>query len=128
MSHWSQFFALGDKKSEVEMAALTENDPRIIEAYQEFQRFNADPATRELARQRQMFLLDYNWGMSASKKEGRAEVEAEWQADKMKWQAERQANEMKRIAKARELKRRGVDYETIMIATELSIDEIKCLE
>jgi hypothetical protein len=68
-----------------------------------------------------MFLLDYNWGMSASKEEGIAETEAKWQAKEAKWQADR-------IAKARELKRRGVDYETIMIATELSVDEIKHLE
>jgi hypothetical protein len=96
------------------MAALTENDPRIIEAYQEFLRFNANPETKELARQRQMFLWDYFWGMAEAKEEGRAETEAKWQAD--------------RIAKARELKRRGVDYETIMIATDISIDEIKHLE
>jgi hypothetical protein len=63
--------------------------------------------------------------MSAAKEEGRAETEA-------KLQTERQADEMKRqtdrIAKARKLKQRGVDYEIIMIATELSLDETKRLE
>jgi hypothetical protein len=82
-----------------------------------------------------MFLWDYFWGMAEAKEEGIAETEAKWQAKEMKWQTEEmkwQAEEMKRqadrIAKARELKRRGVDYETIMIATDILIDEIKRLE
>ncbi|GHT36038.1 hypothetical protein FACS189427_06840 [Planctomycetales bacterium] len=70
LAHWSQFLALGYKKSEAEMAALTDNDPRIIEAHREFRHFTADPKTRELERQRRLFLLDYHLGMEASKDEG----------------------------------------------------------
>jgi predicted transposase/invertase (TIGR01784 family) len=76
LAHWSQFFAFGHEKSEVEMAALTDNDPRVIEAHRELQRFTADPETRELARQRKLFLLDYHLSMNASKEEGEARGEA----------------------------------------------------
>ncbi|MDR2705589.1 MAG: Rpn family recombination-promoting nuclease/putative transposase, partial [Planctomycetaceae bacterium] len=54
LAHWSQFLAFGAQKSEEEMAALTNNDPRIIEAHREFHQFTADPQARELARQRHM--------------------------------------------------------------------------
>jgi predicted transposase/invertase (TIGR01784 family) len=100
----------GDTKSEAEMAALTENDPRIIEAHREFLRFNANPQTRELARQLQLFLVDYHLGMAASKAEGRAEGRDETL-----------------IEMARKLKSCGVDNETIMKITGLSLKKIEHL-
>jgi predicted transposase/invertase (TIGR01784 family) len=113
--HWSQFLAYGGIKSEEEMAALTENDPRIIEAHREFLRFNADPQTRELARQRELFLVDYHLGMAASKAEGLAKGIVKGRAETL-------------IEVVRKLKSCGVDNETIMKITGFSLSKIKGLK
>jgi predicted transposase/invertase (TIGR01784 family) len=102
LAHWSQFLAFGAQKSEVEMAALTNNDPRIIEAYREFQQFTADPQTRELARQRHMFLVDYHMALDDSRIETLIET-------------------------ARNFKLLGIDSETIAKGTGLSLDEVEHL-
>ncbi|MDR1141435.1 MAG: hypothetical protein LBL62_07070, partial [Planctomycetaceae bacterium] len=66
-----------------------------------------DPQTRELARQRELFLVDYHLGMAASKAEGRAET---------------------LIEMARKLKRYGLDSKTIMKMTGLSLGKINGLK
>jgi flagellar biosynthesis/type III secretory pathway protein FliH len=104
------------------MAALTENDPRIIEAHREFLRFNADPQTRELARQRQLFLVDYHLGMAASKAEGYAKGYAKGRAE---IRAKRRAEVRAEVAL--KLKRYGMDNETIMKITGLSLKKIEHL-
>jgi predicted transposase/invertase (TIGR01784 family) len=88
------------------MTALTEDDPRIIEAHREFRRFTSDPKARELARQRHLFLVDYHLGMDASRAEGKAE---------------------EKLEVASKLKRRGMDCETIIDITGLSRDEVERL-
>jgi len=70
LRHWLMFFAFAGSKTEEEMAALTENSPIIQEAYAEMQRFYANPETRDKARERQRFLVDYNLGMYSSRAEG----------------------------------------------------------
>jgi hypothetical protein len=55
------------------MSQLTDHNPLIKEAYEEMQRFFANPETRELARERRQFIFDFNLGMDASKAEGKAE-------------------------------------------------------
>jgi len=77
LRHWLMFFAFAGSKTEEEMAAFTENSPIIQEAYAEMQRFFANPETQDKARERQRFIKDYNIGMNASKKEGKAEGKAE---------------------------------------------------
>ena len=74
---WFLFFAFGGNKTEAEMSQLTDNNPIILEAYEEMQRFYANPETREKAIERHRFLVDYNLGMSSSKEEGKAEGIAE---------------------------------------------------
>lgn len=73
---WLNFFANGAKLTEAEMSQLTNNSPLIKEAYEEMQRFFANPETRELARERRQFLFDFNLGMNSSKAEGEAKGEA----------------------------------------------------
>ncbi|MDR1486261.1 MAG: Rpn family recombination-promoting nuclease/putative transposase [Planctomycetaceae bacterium] len=137
LAHWSQFFAYGNKKSEVEMSALTENDPQIKKALLEFQRFNSDPETREIARRYQMYEIDRQLSLRAAQKKGKvegkaegivegkaegivegfakgkAETEAKWQADK--------------IETARQLILLGLGNKQIAKATGLSIDDIEQL-
>ena len=70
---WVLFFAYGGKLTEAEMSNLTDNNPIILEAYQEMQRFYANPETHEKALAHRRFIIDYNLGMSSSKAEGLAE-------------------------------------------------------
>ena len=72
LQDWVNFFVYAAKKTEREMSSLTNNNPIIREAYEEMQRFYANPETREKARQRRQFIFDYNLGMNASKTEGEA--------------------------------------------------------
>ena len=58
LRHWLHFFAYGDKLSEVEMAGITENDPAIQQAFEQLDRFYANPEFRELDRQRRLALFD----------------------------------------------------------------------
>jgi predicted transposase/invertase (TIGR01784 family) len=98
LAHWSQFFAHGSEKSEVEMSLLTENDPQVMKAYHEFQRFTSDPQAQELARRRHLFELEYQMRMKAAITET-----------------------------ARKFKLLGVDCGTIAQATGLSLDEVEQL-
>ncbi|MDR2704234.1 MAG: Rpn family recombination-promoting nuclease/putative transposase [Planctomycetaceae bacterium] len=100
LAHWSQFFAHGSEKSEVEMSLLTENDPQVMDAYREFRRFTSDPKTQELARRRRMFEMDYQVKLNAAEAKGKTETEEKWHADieekEKKWQANLAEEEKKR--------------------------------
>ena len=78
---WVQFFAYAADKTEDAMSNLTDNNPIIREAYEEMQRFYANPETREKARERRQFIFDYNLGINASREEGEAKGKAEGKAE-----------------------------------------------
>lgn len=78
---WLNFFAFGGEKSEVEMAALTHDNPLIQEAYAELQRFYGDHETRERMRDLRRFIVDYELGINASKEEAMAQGMASGKAD-----------------------------------------------
>ncbi|MDR0337085.1 MAG: Rpn family recombination-promoting nuclease/putative transposase [Planctomycetaceae bacterium] len=130
LAHWSQFLAHGGMKSEEEMATLTENDPKIIEAHREFLRFNSDPQTRELARRRHLFLVDQYLAQAAFKAEGREEGLVEGRAEgRAEGFAESEAKHLAdKIEIARKLKSCGLKNESIMEITGLSFDQIIDLE
>jgi predicted transposase/invertase (TIGR01784 family) len=77
---WLYFFGYGGESTEAEMSQLTDSNPLIKDAYDEMQRFFANPETRELARERRQFIFDFNLGMDASKAEGIVEGEAKGEA------------------------------------------------
>jgi len=58
LRRWLYFFAYGDKLSEVEMSSITDNDPAIQQAFEQLDRFYADPELRELDRQRRLAMFD----------------------------------------------------------------------
>ena len=58
------------------MSHLTDNNPMIQEAYEEMQRFFANPETHDKARERQRYIKDFRLITNASKAEGKAEGEA----------------------------------------------------
>ena len=78
---WLNFFAFAGGKTEREMAALTQDNPIIQEAYAELQRFYADGENREKIKERERFLIDYNLGITSSYEEGEAKGKAEGKAE-----------------------------------------------
>jgi len=75
--HWLNFMAFGGLKEEQEMAQLVENNPLVMGAVAELQRFSSDPDMRELERRRKLWKLEYYSGLTAAKEEGKAEGKAE---------------------------------------------------
>jgi predicted transposase/invertase (TIGR01784 family) len=76
LRHWLNFWVFGGLKGEKEMSQIVENDPLVMEAVAELQRFSSDPEMRELERRRKLWKLEYYSGLEAAKDEGKAEGEA----------------------------------------------------
>ena len=62
------------------MSQIVDNDPLVMEAVAELQRFSSDPAMRELERRRKLWKLEYYSGLEAAKAEGEAKGKAEGEA------------------------------------------------
>jgi len=73
LRRWLNFMAYGGLKEEQEMSQLVENDPLVMQAVAELQRFSSDPDMRELERRRKLWKLEYYSGLTAAKAEGKAE-------------------------------------------------------
>jgi predicted transposase/invertase (TIGR01784 family) len=58
LRHWLHFFAYGHKLTESQMSTITNNDPMILSALEQLDRFYADPDLRELDRQRRLAMFD----------------------------------------------------------------------
>jgi predicted transposase/invertase (TIGR01784 family) len=71
LRRWLYFFAYGDKLSEAKMASITDNDPAIQQAFEQLDRFYADPELRELDRQRRLAMFD-QMAANASEAKGKA--------------------------------------------------------
>jgi len=80
LRRWLNFMAYGGLMEEQEMSQLVENDPLVMQAVAELQRFSSDPAMRELERRRKLWKLEYYSGLTAAKAEGIAEGKAEGEA------------------------------------------------
>ena len=76
LRHWLNFLAFGGLKGEQEMSQIVNNDPLVMEAVAELQRFSSDPEMRELERRRKLWKLEYYSGLEAAKEEGEAIGEA----------------------------------------------------
>ena len=70
LRHWLNFLVFGGLKGEKEMSQIVENDPLVMEAVAELQRFSSDPEMRELERRRKLWKLEYYSGLEAAKEEG----------------------------------------------------------
>jgi len=80
LRHWLNFMAFGGVKEEKEMSQLVENDPLVMEAVDELQRFSSNPDMRELERRRKLWRLEYYSGLTAAMEEGEAKGRAEGEA------------------------------------------------
>jgi len=76
LRHWLNFLVFGGLKGEQEMSQIVNNDPLVMEAVAELQRFSSDPEMRELERRRKLWKLEYYSGLEAAKDEGEAIGEA----------------------------------------------------
>jgi len=79
LRHWLNFLAFGGLKGEKEMSQIVENDPLVMEAVAELQRFSSDPEMQELERRRKLWKLEYYSGLEAAVEEERNL----WAADKV---------------------------------------------
>jgi predicted transposase/invertase (TIGR01784 family) len=70
LRHWLNFWIFGGLKGKQEMSQIVENDPLVMDAFAEFQRFSSDPSMRELERRRKLWKLEYYSGLEAAKDEG----------------------------------------------------------
>ena len=73
LRHWLFFWVFGGLKGTKEMSQIVENDPLVMEAVAELQRYSADPEMQELERRRKLWKLEYYSGLEAAKEEGRDE-------------------------------------------------------
>ena len=71
LCHWLNFLAFGGLKGEEEMSQIVDNDPLVMEAVAELQRFSSDPEMRELERRRKLWKLEYYSGLEAAVEEER---------------------------------------------------------
>ena len=89
------------------MSQLVENNPAVLAAYEEFQRFTSDAEMQELERRRRRFIEDHRVYAAAAKAEGKAERDIEI---------------------ARNMKQAGSDFDFIAQITGLSRAEIERLD
>ena len=102
LRHWLNFLVFGGLKGEEEMSQIVNNDPLVMEAVAELQRFSSDPEMRELERRRKLWKLEYYSGLEAAKEEGREEGREEGEAigeakGEVKGEAKGEANSIIRI-------------------------------
>jgi predicted transposase/invertase (TIGR01784 family) len=71
---WARF--LGAKSRDELRELAMSRDPELQKAWEEVERLNRDPATRQLAQARELALASYAIEMGAARQEGRAEGEA----------------------------------------------------
>ena len=119
LQHWLNFFTFGGTVLEDKMSQLVENNPAVLAAYREFQRFTSDAEMQELERRRRRFLEDHRVYTAAAKAEGIAIGEAKGKAE---GKAERD------IEIARNMKQAGSDFDFIAQITGLSRAEIERLD
>lgn len=73
LQRWMQFWVFGSELEEDKMSTMLEDSPAVLQAYEEFKRFSADPAMREKVRARERFLIDQRLQIAGARREGRSE-------------------------------------------------------
>ena len=107
LQNWLNFFAFADTTPEDKMAQLVENNPAVLTAYDELQRFSSNEEMRDLEWRRRRFLEDQRVYEDAARDEGKVE---------------------ERTGIARNMKQAGSDFNFIAQMTGLSRDEIERLD
>jgi predicted transposase/invertase (TIGR01784 family) len=110
LQRWMQFWGLGSKLEEDKMSAMLQDTPAVLQAYEEFKQFTADPKMREKARARKRFLDEQAIIMNDMREEGFAEGE------------EKKARE-----NAQKMKTKGYPVDEIAEITGLPLSEIEQL-
>ena len=103
LQRWMQFWALGLTTEEKKMSTMLQDSPPVLAAYEEYKRFSADPAMREIVRERERFLNDQYLDRVYARKGKAIEV-------------------------ASNLKNMGLSLSDIAKATGLSLSEVERLD
>jgi predicted transposase/invertase (TIGR01784 family) len=106
LQRWMQFWGLGSKLEENKMSTMLQDTPAVLQAYEEFKQFTADPKMREKARARKRFLDEQAIIMNDMREEGRTENARE---------------------NAQKMKRKGYPVDDIADITGLPLSEIEQL-
>jgi predicted transposase/invertase (TIGR01784 family) len=144
LRNWTEFFWYSDKKTRDEMKTLLEeSDPMVQLAYEKYDLFTQDTELRLMEETRQQYLhdraseLEYaerkgrEEGIEKGREEGKAEGRAEGEAVGLEKGLEKGIEKGKleeKLTTARNLKRFGVERETIAKATGLPVEEIDRLD
>ena len=121
---WAKFIS-SEKKEDFDMIA--QKDPYIDSAYQQLQIISQDKQKRLEYEARQKAILDYNQYMYEAEQRGREQGEkvGREQGEKV---GREQGEKEKGIQIARNLLSLGLDVNTIMTATGLSLQDIEALQ
>ena len=121
---WAKFIS-SEKKEDFDMVA--QKDPYIDSAYQQLQIISQDKQKRLEYEARQKAILDYNQYMYEAEQRGREQGEkvGREQGEKV---GREQGEKEKGIQIARNLLSLGLDVNTIMTATGLSLQDIEALQ
>jgi len=107
LQRWMQLWAFGSKLEESKMSTMLQDCPPVLEAYEEFKQFSADPVMREKMRARERFLTDQYLDRANAFAKGRKE---------------------RNLEVAQNMKRKGLDATLIAELTGLSPSEIERLD
>jgi predicted transposase/invertase (TIGR01784 family) len=82
LQRWMQLWAFGSKLEEDKMSAMLQDSPAVLQAYEEFKQFSADPEMREKVRTREQFLTDLYLDRACAYHKGQKEGVVEGEAKK----------------------------------------------
>jgi predicted transposase/invertase (TIGR01784 family) len=118
---WGRFFSA---ETDRELEQLAMSDPHLREAKTALERLSADPAARELARERELAAWNYEQGLRLARREGeargRTEGEARGRAEgEARGRAEGEAQAILRVLERRRVAISEVQREQILDCPEL---------
>jgi predicted transposase/invertase (TIGR01784 family) len=122
LQRWMQFWGWGSEWEENKMSMTLQDSPCVLQAYEEYKRFTADPAMREKAKTRERFLIDQRLDRASARKEGFIEGEGVGEA-----RGEARGRTERNIEVAQNMKKKGYDVSEIAEMTGLPPSEIEQL-
>jgi predicted transposase/invertase (TIGR01784 family) len=122
LQRWMQLWVFGSKLEENKMSAMLEDTPAVLQAYEEYKRFTADPVMREKVRARERFLIDQRLQIGGARREGLKKGEEIGIAKGMTKGRAEKARET-----AGSMKRKGYPVDEIAEITGLPLSEIEQL-
>jgi predicted transposase/invertase (TIGR01784 family) len=118
LQRWMQFWVFGSEWEESKMNTMLEDSPAVLQAYEEYKRFSADPVMREKVRALERFQVDQRLKLGTARREGEKKGREEGREEGLAVGLERTA---------RQMKKKGYSVTEITELTGLSETEIEQL-